>query len=362
MNRLEQPQCFEFQRRADSVANRQAPVNSRRVIMRRAGTRGRAVVTSLALVAAAPISACATGADHSSARAAASATAPSAPRSHGATLRPRLLGRLPAPVQLPAAVLLPGGDVLVLGGLSSADTSLSSIFRVRGGRGAPAGTLPVAQHDAAAAYLDGRTYLFGGGGASGSSGSIVEVDARGGTRPAGSALPVPASDVSAAVVDGTAYIVGGYTGSAPLDTVVAFRPGAPVRVVARLPRPLRYAAVGRCRRPIDHRGRDIRRSGSARHPLLRPKSGRVTRIGRLPSPLTHAASASLGGTLYVIGGRSDSSQVRPGRFSRWTPGPAPSTVPGGCPNRCPTPPRWRARVRSWCSAAGTRPDARETRS
>jgi hypothetical protein len=42
---------------------------------------------------------------------------------------------------------------------------------------------------------------------------------------------------------GTAYVVGGYTGSRWLDTIVAWRPGLPARVVAHLPFPLRYAAV-----------------------------------------------------------------------------------------------------------------------
>ena len=34
-----------------------------------------------------------------------------------------------------------------------------------------------------------------------------------------------------------------------------------------------------------------------------PATGRVTRIGSLPHPLTHAAAAALGARVYVIGGR-----------------------------------------------------------
>ena len=288
-------------------------------------------------------SACATGADHSSARAAASATAPSAPRSHGATLRPRLLGRLPAPVQLPAAVLLPGGDVLVLrraelgGHVPVLDLpGPRGTWRRRPGRFRSRSTTPRRPTST------GERIFFGGGSASGSSGSIVEVDARGGTRPAGSALPVPASDVSAAVVDGTAYIVGGYTGTVPLDTVVAFRPGHPVRVVARLPRPLRYASVGSCRRPLDHRGRDLRRRGSARHPLLRPQK-RTGHPDRPASEPAHPRRLGLSGRHRLSDRRSqrlrrraDQGDSRGGSPDRLRP-----PRRAACPNRSPMPPRWR---------------------
>jgi N-acetylneuraminic acid mutarotase len=35
-----------------------------------------------------------------------------------------------------------------------------------------------------------------------------------------------------------------------------------------------------------------------------PKTNRVSRVGSLPAPLTHAAGAGLGGAFYVIGGRT----------------------------------------------------------
>jgi N-acetylneuraminic acid mutarotase len=38
-----------------------------------------------------------------------------------------------------------------------------------------------------------------------------------------------------------------------------------------------------------------------------PATRRVTTVGRLPAALTHASAASLGGALYVVGGRSGSS-------------------------------------------------------
>ena len=117
---------------------------------------------------------------------------------------------------------------------------------------------------------------------------------------------MPASDVGAAVIGRTAYVVGGYTGSAPLRTIVAFRPGGGARVVGRLPVALRYAAVAAVN------GRLLIAGGTSGVTAQRavysfdPTAGTVTHIGDLPRALTHAAGASLNGSFYVIGGRSDS--------------------------------------------------------
>ena len=89
----------------------------------------------------------------------------------------------------------------------------------------------------------------------------------------------------------------------PLRSIFAYTPGRALRVVAEMPRPLRYAAVA----AVD--GRVYIAGGTsgttARREILRfdPASGRVARIGRLPHPLTHAAGAALGGRFYVLGGR-----------------------------------------------------------
>ena len=62
---------------------------------------------------------------------------------------------------------------------------------------------------------------------------------RSGSRPPAA----PSSDQAGAAIGRTAYIVGGYTGAHWLDTIVAWQPGGPARVVAHLPHALRYAAV-----------------------------------------------------------------------------------------------------------------------
>ena len=101
------------------------------------------------------------------------------------------------------------------------------------------GALPAALHDAAAGALGGRVYLFGGGDIA-STDRILRVGAAGAVAsPAGR---LPSRDrICNAVVGGTAYLVGGSTGTRALTSILAWRPGGSARVVARLPRPLRYS-------------------------------------------------------------------------------------------------------------------------
>ena len=84
---------------------------------------------------------------------------------------------------------------------------------------------------------------------------------------------------------------------------MAWQPGRSPRVVAELPKPLRYAAAGE----VD--GRLLIAGGTSGVQASRdiysfdPENGRVTSIGQLPYGVTHAAGAPLGGSLLVIGGR-----------------------------------------------------------
>jgi N-acetylneuraminic acid mutarotase len=124
------------------------------------------------------------------------------------------------------------------------------------------------------------------------------------------------SDVPVTASDGTAYIVGGYDGNAWLTTILAWRPGEAAKVVRQLPVGLRYAAAS----GVD--GQVIIAGGStpagASDAVLRfdPVTGRVSQIGRLPAPTTHAAAATLDGFVYVVGGRGDDvSSQRPGVLS-----------------------------------------------
>src|SRR5262249_35272788 len=142
-----------------------------------------------------------------------------------------------------AAAPVSGGRVLLLGGLTEADTSSNGVV-VAAPRGARReASLGAALHDAAAVRLGSRVYLFGGGTGWSQLAAIVGVDPRSGASQDVGHLPQPSSDQSAAAANGTGYVVGGYTGTHWLDTIVAWRPGSRAHVVAHLPSPLRYAAV-----------------------------------------------------------------------------------------------------------------------
>jgi hypothetical protein len=203
-----------------------------------------------------------------------------------------------------AAVGLPAGRVLLVGGLTASDTSTDTVM-VSGGRGSQTiGRLPIRLHDTAAVRLWRYVYVFGGGtSANTQSDQILRVLVAGGGATVVGRLPAPSSDQAAAGLGGTAYVVGGYTGSRWLDTIVAWRPGRPARVVARLPAPLRYAAVASADGRLVIAGGSLP-AGTASDAVFAYRPGRgVVRVGHLPAATTHAAAAAIDGVVFVVGGR-----------------------------------------------------------
>jgi DNA-binding beta-propeller fold protein YncE len=215
----------------------------------------------------------------------------------------RVSGSLPAALQDPGAVSL-GSHVLLLGGLTAADTSTGSIIDASAAGAREIGVLPSPRHDTAAARVGGAAYVFGGGTGSAQLDEIVRVDPATGRSSVVGRLPAASSDSAAAAIGGTAYVVGGYTGSRWLDTIVAWRPGRAARIVARLPSAVRYAAVTAVGDRLLIAGGSLP-NGTASSAVLEylPASRRVLSVGRLPAPTTHAAAATLDGIAYVIGGR-----------------------------------------------------------
>jgi DNA-binding beta-propeller fold protein YncE len=178
-------------------------------------------------------------------------------------------------------------------GLSAADLSTSSIRIADGAGDRTTGEFPHALHDAAAAYVGGADYLFGGGDGVLQHAEIYRVDAARGVARHVADLPAASSDQSAAAVGATAYIVGGFTGTRWLDTIVAFRAPRSVRVVARLPVAVRYAAVTAVGQDVIIAGGSLP-DGSASREIYRFLPGRgVKRIGRLPYALVIGGRGSL---------------------------------------------------------------------
>jgi YVTN family beta-propeller protein len=222
-------------------------------------------------------------------------------------LRPVPAGTLDAALQDAAAAPFHGGAVLV-GGLTAADTSTDEIVTATRAGSQRVGRIPAALHDAAAVTIGPTTYVFGGGNGVGQLDGILAVDPRTGAAQSAGRLPAPSSDQAGAAIGRTAYIVGGYTGAHWLDTIVAWRPGGRARVVAHLPHTLRYAAVAAAGSRLVIAGGSLE-NGTASEDVYAfvPATGRVLRVGRLPSPTTHAAAASIGPLAFVIGGRGAST-------------------------------------------------------
>ncbi|HEV8463065.1 MAG TPA: hypothetical protein VGQ38_20430 [Gaiellaceae bacterium] len=211
----------------------------------------------------------------------------------------RTLGSLRAPVQDATSARWHRGAILA-GGLTAADVSTPAVELVRT-PGSPT-PLPEALHDSTAAAVGNAVYLFGGGNGVRQLDAIVRVTP--GTHATVGRLPAPSSDQAGAVVGNSAYVVGGYTGTQWLDTIVRWRPGTAARVVAHLPTPLRYAAVASAAgRLVIAGGSKPDGTASAAVLAFDPATHRVSRIGTLPAPTTHAAAAALGRYVYVIGGR-----------------------------------------------------------
>jgi DNA-binding beta-propeller fold protein YncE len=221
-------------------------------------------------------------------------------------LAEKVTGSLPAALMDPSYVAS-GGGIVLLGGLNAADTSVDTVIAA-GYHGARViGRLPSVRHDTAAAVINRDVYVFGGGNGPSQLSDIVRFDPRTGRSSLIGHLPAASSDSTAATIGGTAYVVGGYTGTRWLDSIVAYRPGSTAHVVAHLPQTIRYAAVTAVRNSLVIAGGSLENGTASDAVLLyTPATRRVTRIGTLPAPTTHAAAAAIGNVAYVIGGRGAS--------------------------------------------------------
>ena len=176
------------------------------------------------------------------------ATHSPAPTPQPTASEPPSLQITPAAYQLPSGisrevVLARGRHLLIIGGLDQRSVTTRTVTELNPvtGRTVRAGRLAAASHDAAGSLLGGTPYLFGGGVAA----SLASVQALHGRRTATVAgqLPGPRSDLSSVTIGGTAYLVGGYDGARYDAAVLATGNGRTFRTVARLPVPVRYAAV-----------------------------------------------------------------------------------------------------------------------
>ncbi|MGZ4317902.1 MAG: hypothetical protein ACXVRD_01075 [Gaiellaceae bacterium] len=224
---------------------------------------------------------------------------PPAPKLH---LHVQRVGSLPQAVSKLAAVALPGGRILALGGLVGGSSSTQVLLGPPSGLRA-AGHLPVPTHDAGAALSGRSAYLFGGGEAV-STPAVVRIDPATGAASSAPNLDEPLSDLGAATIDGKAYLIGGYTGTRYATAVLRYRPGHAQALVTRLPAGLRYAGVAALGGRI-YVGGGLTTAGPSRAVYaVDPAAGTVTRVAMLPAPADHVALAALGSRLLLVGGGS----------------------------------------------------------
>lgn len=275
--------------------------------LRRATPRWRLILVAggacLGLVAACSAAPGPAGAPHRRAPAPARTTAPARP----AGPAPLTVQVTPAAYQLPSGisrevVLASGGNLLIIGGLNQRSVTTRTVTRLNPvtGRTARAGRLAAASHDAAGAVLGGRPYLFGGGVAA-SLAAVQSLRDRGTATVAGQ-LPVPRSDESSVTLGGTAYLIGGYDGTTYAAAVLATGNGTAFRTVARLPVPVRYAAVAGTGREIYVFGGQTPAGPIRAIQRINLRTGRAAVVGRLPAPVTGATAFTLGGRIFIAGG------------------------------------------------------------
>ena len=282
--------------------------------MKTRGTGSRVVLLLPLLAFVAAIVALATAGSGSGSHATSSSATPTGPHRRSAPSRPHTpaslrvaatpLGELPAAVEDAAIAPAGGGRLALLGGIDAAQSSTAQVTLLDGGTAGDGGALPAPQHDAEAAQLGGYVYVFGGGVLS-SYDHILRYDPASHTLTAAGTLPTNASDVAVTSLGGTAYVVGGYDGVHPLDTILAWRPGAAPRVVGHLPVGTRYAVVAPAGDKLIIAGGSTGDAETLSDAIFSfdPAAGALTRIGQLPVPLTHASAAALDGEVLVVGGR-----------------------------------------------------------
>jgi DNA-binding beta-propeller fold protein YncE len=244
-------------------------------------------------------------------------------------LRVRRIGSLPAAASRLAAAPLPGGRILVAGGLVGGASS-REILAGPPGQLRTVGTLPLPTHDAGLAVSGGAGFLFGGGEAV-STDAVVRIDARTGRARGAGSLGEPLSDLGAVSVARRIYLVGGYTGSRYATAVLRFRPGRAAGLVTRLPAGLRYAGVAALDGKIYVAGGVTPAGESDAVFVVDPARGTVRRLGTLPAPVAHAPLVALGGKLYLVGGTT-SGGAPVARIVRIDPWSGSTTVAGRLPH------------------------------
>jgi len=218
--------------------------------------------------------------------------------------------------QLPSArdrevALTDGTTVWLLGGRDPGKASRTSVLQIDPTTGASTqiGDLVVGVHDAAGARLDGRLVVFGGG----NSVTVPTIQAF--TPEAGGTvigdLPQARSDLVAVTVGTRAYVLGGFDGTAFTPDVIATTDGTSFATVSSLPVPVRYPAIAVLGDTLYVFGGELAggfesaKGDSFAIQAVDLTNGEASVVTELPHTLSHATAVTVGGEVFVLGGRLD---------------------------------------------------------
>jgi len=212
------------------------------------------------------------------------------------------------------------GDTIVIGGGLDGEKSSTPVvwrFDPATGETRNIARLPSETRDAAVGAIGDTVVIAGGAKGQTTFDRVVTVDLEGVFGEEGK-LPAPRADGWAVTApDGaTVYVLGGYDGSQPTNEVLATTDGRTFSAVATMPVPLRNATAAMLGRSIWVVGgdwSDQEQTGVYRIDLdatvgpdgaTSAPAGNVVQVATLPAPLTRAAAFTLGGSIFVAGGRS----------------------------------------------------------
>ncbi len=229
--------------------------------------------------------------------------------------------QLAAPISR-EVVTADGGRLQLLGGLSAAGNSLSSVYTLDPSNGTltQAGSLPDVVHDAAGAMIGRTAFSFGGGSPSTfATVQSITLPAGASSTPSSGAsaaqLPQPRSDLTVTSLGRTTYLVGGYDGTTYLPSVLATVDGRHFSAVAALKVAVRYAAVASLGQSIyafggqTGPGPGTTAATTAAIQQIDPSTHSAQVIGHLPQALYGAAAFVLDGHIYVAGGQTGEGQT-----------------------------------------------------
>ncbi len=209
--------------------------------------------------------------------------------------------RLTQPSSRQALVDLGSGQVLLAGGMLPGDVSTDAVSRIdlASGRSTRVAHLAVPVHDAAGGLFAGAPAVFGGGNST--EQSLVQA-LHGGAWHRVARFPTTRSDLSVVTTPSGTVAIGGYDGTTAQRAVFEQQGHGPLRPAGRLVRGVRYAATALVGGAIYVFGGEVSGAELSAVQRIDPRTGHTRVVATLPRPLGHAMAVPVGGRVLLMGG------------------------------------------------------------